>query len=279
MASRGTVHDPRACGDQWPRYQRHWSAAPAPELAWCVERYWAAEWDYRDQLPYQQLMLPYPNVHLSFRGDAPALVRGVARRYVVRELVGAERVFGVAFRPGCFRPFLGAPVRTITDRSIDAREVFGPDLPLPAVAAAPDAQAQRQLVERFLRAYAPPPDPAAEQAARIVASIAAEPELTRVDDLAGRLGTSVRRVQRQFAEYVGVGPKWVIRRYRLREVTDRMAAGGEIDWARLAVELGYADQAHLTRDFTAMLGESPTAYMRRYSAGLAPRTVPVRKLS
>ena len=40
--------------------------------------------------------------------------------------------------------------------------------------------------------------------------------------------------------------------------------GGSIDWAGLAAELGYADQAHFTRDFTAMVGESPTVYAERY---------------
>ena len=74
----------------------------------------------------------------------------------------------------------------------------------------------------------------------------------------------MRRLQRLFAEHVGVGPKWVIRRYRLHEVTERMSAGAPIDWAALAADLGYADQAHLTRDFTDLFGEPPTAYARRY---------------
>lgn len=40
--------------------------------------------------------------------------------------------------------------------------------------------------------------------------------------------------------------------------------GGCIDWAGLAAELGYADQTHFTRDFTAIVGETPTAYAERY---------------
>jgi AraC-like DNA-binding protein len=56
----------------------------------------------------------------------------------------------------------------------------------------------------------------------------------------------------------------VIRRYRLHEITERMAAGGRIDWMRLALGLGYADQAHLSRDFTAIVGETPTPYAQRY---------------
>lgn len=79
-----------------------------------------------------------------------------------------------------------------------------------------------------------------------------------MDALAGETGMTVRNLQRLFTEHVGVGPKWLIRRYRLPEVTERMAAGGVIQWAELAADLGYADQAHFVRDFISMFGESPT---------------------
>jgi AraC-like DNA-binding protein len=83
-----------------------------------------------------------------------------------------------------------------------------------------------------------------------------------VDDLAAALGIGARRLQRIFAEYVGVGPKWVIRRHRMQEAAERAAAGTGVDWAALAAELGYADQSHFTRDFTRTLGISPAQYAR-----------------
>jgi AraC-like DNA-binding protein len=140
-------------------------------------------------------------------------------------------------------------------KSIDAGEVFGSDLPDPL---------EVETVERFLRAQLPEPDPRAEEAADVVARITAKPEITRVGALARDLGTSVRQLQRLFAEYVGIGPKWVIRRYRLHEVTQRLAKGSGIDGASLAAELGYADQAHFARDFKEMFGEPPTCYAERY---------------
>jgi AraC-like DNA-binding protein len=211
------------------------------------------DWDYDE--PYRQKIVPYPNVHLSFH-DHGAFVNGVVSRHQVKVLHGVGGVFGVAFRPGCFRPFLGAPVSTITDRVLDAREVFGPDLPDPVDVAA----VERLLLDRLPDAG----DPRAFEAAAAVDAIAAHPALTRVEKVAAELGTSVRGLQRLFAEYVGIGPKWVIRRYRLREVTERMAEGGAIDWAVLAADLGYADQGHFIRDFGNMFGEPPTRYAERY---------------
>jgi AraC-like DNA-binding protein len=246
------VRDPRELGSAWTKFQRHAFPSPSPDLAGFVERYWVVSWSYTE--PYRQKIVPYPNVHLTFQNGG-ATVHGVSSGYQIKVLEGDNGVFGVAFHPGCFRPFLRAPVSTITDRSIDAAEVFSQPLPDPVDVA---------TVEAFLRAKLPEPDQKAAQAADIVATIAGKPDITRVDHLASLYDTSVRQLQRLFAEYVGIGPKWVIRRYRLHEVTERLAGGVEIDWAELAAELGYADQAHFVRDFKEMFGESPTWYAERY---------------
>lgn len=263
MATGSVGRDHRELAGAWSSFQRHWYADPGQDLAPFVARYWFVEWDY-GRSPYHQLIVPYPNMQLTFVNDTAGTVHGVVRGHVFRTLEGAGRVFGVAFRPGCFRPFLRTPASALTDRTVDAREVFGPDVPQRAMAGASDETGMLDIVERLLLANLPPHDPVAPAVADIVARIAAEPDITRVDTLADRLGTSVRGLQRQFAEYVGIGPKWVIRRYRLDEVQRRLETGDTVNWARLAVELGYADQAHFTRDFTAMIGEPPTRYAQRY---------------
>jgi AraC-like DNA-binding protein len=101
----------------------------------------------------------------------------------------------------------------------------------------------------------------AEQVATMVARITADTSLCRVGDLAAALGLPVRRLQRLFTDYVGVSPKWVMRRARLQEAAVRAERGGQVDWASLAADLGYADQAHLTRDFTATIGVPPARYV------------------
>ena len=72
-----------------------------------VERYWVAHWHY--DRPYRQLVVPYPNVHLIFSRSG-ASVTGPTTGHQVRVLDGSGGVLGVVFRPGSFRPFLGAPV-------------------------------------------------------------------------------------------------------------------------------------------------------------------------
>ncbi|MFJ6385468.1 DUF6597 domain-containing transcriptional factor [Kitasatospora sp. NPDC092039] len=233
--------------------------APDPAVARFVEYYWLVRWDLRGLPPYEQKVLAHPNVHLVF--EAPrARVYGVDRSLFVRRLEGAGHVLGARFRPGAFRPFAGHPVSGLADRSVPAAEYFGPeaDRVCAEILAAPGSPAA--LADAFLRPRLPAPDPVAAEVAAMVDRITGAPDLCRVDGLAAELGLTVRRLQRLFAEYVGASPKWVLRRARLHEAAERAGADGGLDLAALAAELGYADQAHLTRDFTAAVGVSPARY-------------------
>jgi AraC-like DNA-binding protein len=130
-----------------------------------------------------------------------------------------------------------------------------------AVQAEEDLDAAVAAIETMLLAVlSTDPDEHAALARRAIDMLTANSTLTRVADLANALGLSVRSLHRLFTEYVGVGPGWVTRRYRLHEAVARAARGGRIDWARTAAELGYCDQARLVRGFTAMIGTPPSRY-------------------
>jgi AraC-like DNA-binding protein len=104
---------------------------------------------------------------------------------------------------------------------------------------------------------------------RVVDQVMADREITRVGQVADRAGVGTRRLQRLFATYVGVGPKWVIRRARLHEAVERLDEVDEVDLGFLARELGYFDQAHFARDFRDVVGGPPTAYARAGTGGSA----------
>ncbi len=86
--------------------------------------------------------------------------------------------------------------------------------------------------------------------------------MARVEHLAREFGIGARRLQRLFGDYVGVSPKWILQRYRLHEAAERIAAGGATDWAAMALDLGYSDQAHLIRDFKKLVGQPPGEYAK-----------------
>ncbi|MFD1322814.1 DUF6597 domain-containing transcriptional factor [Micromonospora sonneratiae] len=252
---------------------RYGRRAPAPELAPFVTHYWLVEYDLRGEPPYRQRVLPHPSVNLTVAGPR-ARIAGVIRGHFDEILRDAGWVLGVRFRPGGFRPFLGAPVVTIANRFLPLTEVLGAGAAVrqdavpgptagPGASSGVDWDVLTARMDALLLAARPAVDPMVAQMDALVDRIAADPGTVRVDDLARRTGIGARRLQRLFAEYVGASPKWVIRLYRLHEAAQRAASGEKVSWAALAVELGYSDQAHLVRDFTALVGVSPARYARQ----------------
>jgi AraC-like DNA-binding protein len=235
--------------------------APATgSAAHVVELYWAVAWELPPGEVRTQETLPYPSVHLVVE-DGDALVYGIPRKRFTRELAGGGSVLGIKFLPGGFRPFMQASVSSLRGQVVRGADVMNVD-PAPlveAVLAAGDVQAQAAAAEAWLGKVMPPVDPRVAEAAAAVATIAADPTVVRVEELARALTTSTRSLQRLFTEYVGVPPKWVVRRFRMHEAAAR-AAEGPVDWAQLALDLGYFDQPHFVRDFTATVGMPPSRY-------------------
>ena len=244
------------------RLDRH---APSDALAPFVDYYWIPRWDLRGKPPYEQTILPHPNVHLVFEASGAGIF-GVDRRLFTRSLSGLGLAFGIRFTAGGFRPFWQAPISQLTDRVVPAARLFGPRAEKTRQAIIGDSNFDAddgQMIasaEALLHSVLPERDPLAEQAAALVSRITDDPGLRRVDQLSAESGMTARSLQRLFADYVGVSPKWVMRRARLHEAAERADSGEPVDWACLASDLGYADQAHLTRDFTMTIGVPPSRY-------------------
>ena len=242
----------------------HERVAPSEALHGVVQHFWSVRWDLRGAKPFVPETLPHPNVHLVLEAEG-AKIFGVHTGRFTTTLQDKGWVFGVKFRPGAFRPFLGRSIASLRDRSVPIDEVFGakgaalarkvPDLGGDAEKAA--------AIERFLTERLPPSDPNVERVGNIVDEIAENREIISVDQVVEHWHLGKRALQQLFSSYVGVGPKWVINRYRLHEALERLHKGAKISFAELAMELGYFDQAHFIRDFRKLVGCSPAAYARR----------------
>ncbi len=236
---------------------------PSADLAFFVEHYWIVDWDLRGQEPYLSEILPHPCVHLVIETDNSRIV-GVMRGRFSQLLRDKGRVFGIKFRPGGFYPFITSPVSAFTDSSISLHAAFGAEgSALPgAILALGDEGEMVDCAETFLRARCPERNETVGTITRIIDRIIADRDITTVDGLVGRLNLNTRTLQRIFNRYVGVGPKWVIRRYRLHEAAERVAASDVVDWPALALDLGYFDQAHFIKDFKTIIGRSPADYAK-----------------
>lgn len=255
---RGVLHQRLAEGDF-----KHARRAPSSTLARLIEHYWYVAWDLRGLPSQQQETLPHPNVHFVIEPGCTGIY-GVHTGRFIRRLEGQGQVFGIKFKAGGFFPFYDAPVSELLDRSIDPSRVFGDDATRfeSDIFASTDVDAMAVFAEQLLFAHLPVEDANVACASELVANIAADRSLTSVDMLVERSGFTKRALQRLFNQYVGVGPKWVINRYRLHEAIAQLQTGMPVVWTELALALGYFDQAHFIRDFRNLVGRTPAEYGR-----------------
>jgi AraC-like DNA-binding protein len=114
--------------------------------------------------------------------------------------------------------------------------------------------------EDGLAALAGEPDPRYDHLLDVVADMLADRTLLTVAEVGERHGAGVRTLQRLFTHFVGVGPKAVLARYRMHDAVSELDEGWDGTLTDLAHRYGWYDQAHFTRDFTALVGVTPGRY-------------------
>lgn len=229
------------------------SYAPPDDLADIIETLWLGRWDLRGQPPHTTELLGDPCVHLVFEKpseDRGGRVVGVWTSLWTRTLAEQGCVYGIKLHPGASRAVLADPAHTYSNRRLPLHQ---PEL-YTAVHDADDEAAAVHILVEWVRSHRRDDDWVSLAVALV--KHARTSGLTRVDALAEEGGMTVRGLQRLFRSHVGASPKWVVRRFRLQEAATRVEAGAVQQLGDLAIELGYADQAHLARDFRAATGRT-----------------------
>jgi transcriptional regulator GlxA family with amidase domain len=168
--------------------------------------------------------------------------------------------------PGGLGAFTTHPAASFTDHVIPLGQALDVDETqlIEHISAQADQASRVQVLANVLKGLVVRGDPQRVDLARQVAEVARLAEtdrsLRRLANLCDRAGISPRQLQRLFLDYAGVPPVWVLRRYRLLDAAEAVKDGQQVWWATVAADLGYADQAHLGRDFRAAIGKTPTAY-------------------
>lgn len=241
---------------------------PAPDLAPYVDRHWIVRWDLGEDGSFTQEILPHPCVNIVSEPGLTA-VWGIPTERSPHRIEGAGIAIGTKFLPGAFSALAGVPASDVNGRHLPLAEVLGAAgerLQSELEAAAGDPSRHIEAMETAIRGL-PPPDPRLELVRSATRALLDARPGIGVAEVAAGLSVSERTLQRAFRALVGVGPKWVGRRYRMHEAAERIASGEAGDLASLAHELGYFDQAHFTTDFTRQIGSSPARYLRTCAVG------------
>ena len=248
------------------RYAARW-IDPGPAVRDVVDTYWHVRWHLDEGEVVDQTIVDLPAVTLTVEaGDVPAdlVVTGLHRRAWQRRIAGSGDVFAIRLRPAGLAVLSTLRPQDLADATIPLTEgglrALLADI---ATARTPDDRARTadELIGRRLRAN--PPPPTRLLANRVLDELRSRAYRQTGTPLAEHFAVSERTIQRALSATLGIGPKQAARRIRLQEAARAIAAHGDDDLAAIAVQLGYADQAHLTSDFRSATGTTPGAYRRQ----------------
>lgn len=227
-----------------------------------VRNVWVVRWDV--PRPLVQRVLNYPAVNVVTEAgpqvDGPhhTGLYGPTPRVSTRTLRGTGWAVGVLFRPaatphltdladaallGVDQPYAGSPAAAITEEmgTEGSRDVL------------------TELLLDWLTPLADRVDDAGRLANRASDLAETRPDIVEASALAEAVHASARTVERIVRRHTGFTPKQLIECRRMQTAATRLYLEPDTDLAGLAAELGFADHAHLTRRYRAVIGETPSA--------------------
>jgi AraC-like DNA-binding protein len=183
---------------------------------------------------------------------------------VVMDSTGAAACVQVNFTPQGAHRFFGLPMSELAARMVALDDLGDRDILRLAeqLGAQPDWGRRMDITERFVTArlrQAPGADAGVNLAYR---RILASRGKVRISQVARDLGWSRKHLTARFHRELGLAPKSIARITRFNNVLWQ-ARAGSVGWADVATACGYADQAHLTREFLEMSGTTPSRWLAR----------------
>ncbi|KZN45466.1 helix-turn-helix transcriptional regulator [Pseudoalteromonas luteoviolacea] len=235
---------------------------PSKQLAHLVEQFWLVNWNLPSGVQHVQKNLPDPNCHLTFLPNKCEFLGPVSRVYDYT-MRGQNGIIGVKFKLGALTPLLPNPIDEYIDTVITFPSFLHCDLSA-LTHTLNQTDNDKDRVDALEQAL----DPLCadvqvtnvQQITTLVEQIKSNNAIYSVDDLAGQSGLSKRTLQRKFKQFIGLSPKFLIRKYRLHNALALLEQHPN-DIHHLVTKLDYVDQAHLIKDFKNILAMTPGAYI------------------
>lgn len=260
------------------RFRAQW-LAPAADVRDVVDTYWSVRWHLDEGEAIEQRIIDHPAVTLSIeqgRVVAPFVVTASRSRAWTRTIADRGDVFAIRLRPAGL-----AVVSDLVAKELEPEQALSARIDrrahglLASIASVREPEARARRADALILALLDerPLRPSQRLANAAIDALIERPQVRRIADVAAVLGTSERTLQRALGTHLGRGPGEVARRVRLQEAVRRLSTG-DGDIARIAADLGYADQAHLTNDFRAVAGVTPGAYVDGLASAHAALSAP-----
>jgi AraC-like DNA-binding protein len=236
---------------------------PAPLAPWV-----AAFWVFEVAAAAGEIQHPIPltgGVIVALLPGSEPVLTGPRVHPLVVPVHGGEIHYGVHLLPGAVESLIGIPAAVLRDQAGPAR-LWIDEAVCASFRTAADPAGHLVNVLSALAARAAEPDAVVMSAVR---AILATDGAASIAELARASGLSPRHFRRRFTALVGLSPKELARLRRLRASAAAAVVEGR-SWADAANEHGFADQAHLVREFRSLLGHAPREF-RAHAGRIAHR--------
>lgn len=181
---------------------------------------------------------------------------------VVINSYGRASCVQIDFTPLGARRFLGLPMNEIAGRMVDLEDALGTEgrMLRERLTNEPGWERRLDMAERFVATRLAVAGSGCERIAWAYDRLAESGGRVAIASIAADVGWSRKHFGQRFAEEVGLGPKAVARIMRFNQALDAARSGTKDCWAGIAADCGYADQAHMVREFREFAGVPPSAF-------------------
>lgn len=191
----------------------------------------------------------FPAGRATIIGPTSGSVRAIAP--------GPLRMYGFGLMPAGWATLMGAHADKLTDRAIDAADLFGDWIEevVDAIGNAADTAERLVIGNNFVREILKKNEPAPVWFTRTVDQWLTGSANPHVPELVEATGMSIRSVERMTKHYYGLSPRMLARKYRAVRAASALARGEKLDDAELGD--AFYDQSHLIREIKRFAGATP----------------------
>ncbi len=220
-----------------------------------VAQYWIVDWDLQSPKGHTQHNLPDPNMHLVIDNQRAYICTTISHSYQ-HEMKGQGRIIGVKFQPGVLTPILRQKQLPILDCCVYAQELFS-DIQCQDYHQLFTLQSDKEIVTA-LESLLPEIEVNSDvmEIKHIVEQAKSAAPGCKLNDFVQACQIHPRRLQRLSKAYLGLSPKSLLQKFRLQKAVDTFDEGKK-NPSKVALDLGFSDQAHLNREIKKHSNKTP----------------------
>jgi AraC-like DNA-binding protein len=198
----------------------------------------------------------------SFTTYKKSWISGMKTEYILID-ASVSSMIGAHFRPGGAYPFFDFPVNELNDKTVETDILWHTAIHSirDAVLNTPDIDRKFSILQNYFLQkgkYKLEPNPLVSYA---IDQLQASPQLWTIQQLTNKVGVTQKHLITLFKKYAGLSPKLFARISKFQKVIREVEQQKSIEWAPIAYECGYYDQAHFIKEFQAFSGINPSAYL------------------